>query len=1238
MFAPILWYPLNLPNYIPPTLINGVIPADPAFIPRKLIISVILDQRLQSTAVRSGKELSFPYDYQFLTDAEWATCTLHFSGNLFGNTTRLPLLGDITTFTQKVFTCNATYYEEISAQIRSIQAETDLLVQQNLVDPNAVNQLQYEQGLLMTSNDFYFCEEELLNYAVLTDSSPKSSDTDVCVASFKTPEFNSDECCTFDPVAPYAQCQVMSRNISLYSVNDYDSVKVSQCPTSSCAKDSLATLVLEKGGLTDPNRCGGSNSFQAEHIDIRVYWDCLHSVFGEDPVVNPGIHCIHDSDCNPISLGSICSSRTKRCLIPIAITEAMFIDCIYSNLTQFTHNYIAKTLNLNTTSSNIKTLWKNAFSTNLSCSDKYSPVGYPLHDNVIGRCPYCTSALGIPAFLTIGFMFSPGPNYAAGGQDCWGGSPTCSYTALTMSANIFCASPGCTTVTFLPYNLLGPAFCFGPPSFCGICEDDFYCVDVTSTLPVASCNNGSYICILANGTKIVTANAASCSAIMSCTVSCSGATCNNATSCTSSGSCSDVSDYAISILNGYSGGCIFDLRYQAPFDTTILRCGSFRQTILGCINYAVSQTDCLNLNFSYGDPNVISISKIKWITPATTKTECNAYGDYCADDVIKSTIDSYSSIYNLYPTSSCKDKRKLYKWTPGKWLGGQARVPRLSSATYTNRWNSTGRTGLDLNYVYNTITQSVNKIKTLQTESFMFCETHYVLYLDELVCSCLQGRDQALCFTNRANISTVGVACDEPTNITTSKSILKLEATSVPTATCLSLFISEPPITIYRDASITDLRTLLVNYREDTAWAIRNSNDAIIAKVLTDGWSASYENINIKNVTLCLALSDFRLDYATSGSSYFSIIDIAARYLDEDPNTLQPSELEFNITTDGQYFCVALEQLDSNKVYHFIQRIPNWDTAPRVVFSGGEIAYLSVLLALYCIGFILSTIKLLYLIIVNFISQLRLAIVLFLMVSFFVFRVVLFSLLLSNSLLGASSSRAVNYLLFEFPILLYFCFVTNYISIWLVTISFSKKFTTKQQRSISLANISSIIFNFVIFLLFILMIILFETVVAEPVAVCGGRVIQFDKGQAFALIMSYRAIFSTIAILIGILLFVTAMMFGQLLADPYFEIPKIAIYRVYAISIIGGLGLIAQAIYFLVITATQITPNNYLSLSILLVVEIIPALLFIFVETIKSDTDFKSRVNTSELGSVGSKGTTKDSAASIPSTNQSTVD
>lgn len=1211
IFASPPWFAVNIPTH------TDDIPA--TFIPKKLLLQVTLNQRLAPRTGVLGKQLAFPYDYEFMTEQEFRTCSLEFNGLLTGpSDTSVPLTATRTAsqIGPMEFTCNAREFDRISAKIRSIQNEVDVLVNQDSVNLDEVNQLYFEQGTLVNSNEFYFCENELLGYSVLAPNpEPKESETDICLFDFGTPAFANDSCCTFNPSAPYATCEPELRAVPDQYVIDSFEPKIATCPTSVCAQDSLTAVIIEKNSLQDPNRCGGSGSFEAETTDLRSYWECLTSVFGEDPIVNPGPTCTHDDDCGA---GILCSTRTKRCLVPIALAEQRFITCIYLRLTQFTRNYITQTvLNVTNTSVPILTSWREQFSDPFACSDPYSPVGYAPTALVTGRCPSCVTAYGVPFNLNIVFQYGVGANVIAGGWDCWNGPAECVYTYLPTTADSFCGTQGCTTNTFLPFNLFGAGLCAGG-SFCGLCEDGFNCVNVSDVVPLAACNGTGFLCNLANGSKIMTATQAECTSIFSCTVPCPNGPCLTAAECAAAGSCSDFTDYSIEIFNGdTNGGCFFDLRYAAPFDTTALRCGSFRQTILGCVNYAVDEANCNSLNFSYGDRSVNLISNVIYRHPANTSSACAAYGKYCADEVLSSGSNSYSAIYNLNPPSNCKDLRSLFTWTNGTWRGGQPRTVNVTTPQYANRFSQTDRVGLNLPRVLEAVTESVNKIKSLKVESLMFCETHYISFLDELSCSCLQGKPEAQCFANRGNVSNVGVACDEPTTIRTSSALITTTSDSLPAATCISMFISQPTVTIYRDSSISSLRTLLVNYREDTPWAIRNTNDAIVAKVLTDGFVATFRG-TVTDVTFCIRLSELRTNYRDA--SGYPILDLASRPDTADFTDLKPTNFRnVNVTDDG-YFCVDLEVLESGTIYHFVQTFDGWEDAPRVVFTGGEIAYLSVLLGLYFLGLLMSSAKLIYLIVMNGFTQIRLVVVLLLMICFFIFRVVLFCLLLSNSLLGTDAARAVSYLLFEFPILLYFCFVSNYISIWLVTISFSRKFTAQQKRNIKIANLASILFNVAILLLFIIMIILFQTVVAEPTPICAGRVIQFDDSQAFALIIAYRSIFSAIAIFIGCMLFVTALMFGELLADPYFEIPPIVRFRIYAISIIGGLGLIAQAIYFLVITATKTTPSNYLSLSILLVVEVIPAMLFIFVETIKTNTDLRTRITggtkTTQLGTT----------------------
>jgi len=118
--------------------------------------------------------------------------------------------------------------------------------------------------------------------------------------------------------------------------------------------------------------------------------------------------------------------------------------------------------------------------------------------------------------------------------------------------------------------------------------------------------------------------------------------------------------------------------------------------------------------------------------------------------------------------------------------------------------------------------------------------------------------------------------------------------------------------------------------------------------------------------------------------------------------------------------------------------------------------------------------------------------------------------------------------------------------------------------------------------------------------ICGGAVTVFSSQRAFSLQIAYRATFSFIAIVLGIALFYTGYSFAQLLKKMT-GVPKSKRYEILIVSMIGSAGLICQAIDLLIVTAAQVVQSNYVSLSILIIVEIIPATVFLILVDIKGD-------------------------------------
>lgn len=1183
------------------------IPVQP-LTPGRIAISLILSQRLNNRVQPlAWKRPWFPNAYSWLTVDEWKYCNLTLGGNIAdkqGNSLRMTVRS--SDITSGLVDCDPIKYSNVSATIDSISSNASLLVTQSGVTLSSIYRLWFLQDRMASSNDFYSCYKETENYYT---SSPLSSipiTTSQCLNSFNTQDYNNDTCCRLNSSTLYSDCAPSTRLVHGQITVLSFTPMIGQCSADLCVKSSLNNLVLSSNLEKDPGSC---NNFIERPADETVYWQCINRIWGPEVVSFAGVKCVHDSDCG----SGICNVYSKRCIIDISFAEHQLIDCVYNGLSQFTRTFVSSELGINTSLPNQTSLWYNAFLSTLPCSDPYTPVGFDLDWLGQSGCQGCNGfALGTTTPISS-WKFSPGTSWAEGGFDCYApGSTQCNSVALKIAGAGYCSFSGCNHIPYInrgyfPF-ITSPSVCTNK-TFCGVSDDGFFFDDITPSIPLSSCNG--IACFLANKTVIPSVDSSSCNSIYSCDTMCGSSACTTQQNCLLSGSCSDASDYDIGIwTRNYANetmGCFFEIRYREPFNPTVSVCESpFRNTILGCSMYPgpsgslIDEVRCKSGNFSWGDPSIFQLISPKWIKRATSAQECMAYGTVC-NDPTKPRIGAMPAYTNTRSFSSkCTNQIPLYTWTQGRWLPGQARTMQLTVGKLSRRFNPTPRQGLYLPRILSNITKAVDKLQSLKVQSSSFCHNNYKLYLDQVICSCLGGYKESFCYKKKVNVSSIGVACDEDSTISSGDILINIRKESMAPATCQSIFISTASIVSYAKRDIVPLRTLLVNYAEDVKYGIRNSQLAIYGKVLTNGYSFNF-SLPVSNITMCIQLSSYQMNYVTEMDKY-PVLDLARRPINSMLDDLVPLNYLVSTTIDGNktLFCADVDRLKYDYYYYIIIRADaNYADVERTVFTRGEIAYISILLTLYTIGLLCSVTKLGYIFYVDHRNlPIRLTLVMFLISVFFLFRVILFSLLLNQSLLNLTTARAVNYLLFEFPILLYFAFVTNYACTWFTASMLIKDFNPNHKRNLNLANNISILLNGVIFVMFIVFIILFETIVYAPYLICGGEIVLFDS-RTFTLLLIYRVVFSTIAIILGILLFLIAMKFGHYLSDKTFNISATSRMKLYSLSIIGGLGLISQAIYFLVITVIESTPVNYASLTILLVLEIIPAMLFIFVESVR---------------------------------------
>jgi hypothetical protein len=1033
----------------------GALPLKP-LIPRRLIVSVLLEQDLDPRAQPLTWTGSWVQNkHRWLTQEEWNACYLQINGGFVAadgsnvmlttrqlTTTKRQLAANTQTKRQQAALtvnqglppCDPVLYTAASQRIDQIKEE---LLQPNLRSVD-INRLQFYQDRIADSNAFYVCKRQVTNYYSTKPANILTAVVNKCTAAFGTPEFDNDPCCVLNDTLLYTGCVAESRNITQTSILGYNT---NQCVVEECARVSLTNLVDKLNLEADPEAC--TNTVERV-VNDNIYWRCIEDSWGPEVLSFPGQQCVHDIDCP----NSTCSMYSKRCITNVTEEEIAVISCVYDNLNQFSRTYISNELGVDPTAANIKDLWLAGFSTPLACSDPHVPIGSDVNLVVRATCAGCNSFAPNTTRFLPSFVISPGPSWPQFGFGCWApGSLACTATQTFFPAVAACRIMGCNIIPYsikdyFPYIAL-PAECPIGRNFCGVTDDGFFYVDVTPTVPLANC--GSTVCFLANGSRVTVTSAVECLSLYSCDAS------PNATSsdeCTVSGTCSDSTDYDLSIWSGLyateTAGCFFSLRYKTPFNPTAVVCEPpFRNTILGCSVYPgpsgmpgylfpINQSSCESGTFAWGDPASLELTNPRWLTPATTSAECAAYGTICDDDsiVFPAGLPTYTNTFSFTP--NCPSARPLYSWTPGRWLPGQPRVTVNTTVALARRFTGPPRIGLNLPKVLGNLTKAIETLTALKQQSDTFCRGAYKKSVDEIVCSCMLRNNDSSCYSDKINISTIGVACDEVGTILSQDLLLNLSATSLPVATCDNLYISADSIVNYRTRDITPLRTLLLNYAEDSEWAIRNSQLGIYGKVLTNGYSMKF-GVPIVNVTLCILVPDIRQHY---NNARYPILDVAQRLVGSSIDDLIPMNLQVSMV-DG-YLCANLSQLQTDKIYYVIQMVnTNYTTVKRSVFASGEVVMIGVVLALFTIGMLISLTKFcLHMVSCFHVSRgdnrgrktiYTYAVVLGLIVTYFIFRVTLFSLVLNGGLLGARSSRAVGYLLFEFPGLLFFTFVTNYV-------------------------------------------------------------------------------------------------------------------------------------------------------------------------------------------------------------------
>jgi hypothetical protein len=1189
--------------------------------PKKFTVGVLLDWDRHNVPLIHPADTILPIKTRFLTAEEFNTCTVEFHGSISGindGPNDKPLVGIYSDFVDKDLSCDYDVFIELSEQIDELlKIVTDTVTVADVLNLTLViNQIE--------NLDMYRACSKFLSDKITTYETPRNYTTDSCAFEPGTKEFDNDDCCNPDK-SGYGNCEV--KNV-VASVSVYGDANTDGTSSPVCAAHLLQKLQDEINRVTQPEGCRDPideiAAFRGRQIFKYVECRRLYSTARIDQYAGAGHKpCIHDSDCYPGN----CTTK-GFCIQNINEVIDEIIGCVIDNLDPFVISKLKEKAGKQPEENVTPAQFREVFSISSCVDDSY--LRFPPHKQVYAGCSQPSGCpegtqnlLAQGGFETNLFKYHDIYDMYPFGQDCLQqctssraqyNPPSFGQSCDKIYCNWFQCDPAVLTDENcqLTCNSTYPA----GSSFCGLCEDGLQCIDYTNILPNQTICENSKLCILeknrtTGNLHIITVSSfEECNSTGFCDV-CELDDCSTQNKCEvpENGYCTDSTDeeYGLWVRPPFKdskGACSVRIKYNLPFDQTRdYDClAPSVKTVLGdCLDPNTTQSECTIMGYKNLPPFSRVISA-KWIRPAATQSECETFysNEICfrAPNYEFSVAVGYANIVNRpnIGEQQCTGSFRIpFTWIQGKWRNGQTRDLSWRLREHSNRVHI-GQIAFDFNNFSDVLSESVTEFYGLKLQDELYC-SHALTnsYLQQLSCFFLDGNQtEENCISKEiAPIVAISSVCtDSISESFVPPFTLIFNKSFFGTYRCERTIFRQIPRLDFKNTKPASISILLIDYGEDDNFTRRNSLNAVYGKILTNGLNITC-NEQLYNVTFQIKKDDTTL----GASDQFPDLMVAELAKNNSlQNFIQPLPI-YKVIDNGDEFIFTLDYVNNGSTYFVMSVVhvdnpenTNYNTdIDRVFFEPGEIAYLIIIIILYAMGCFVTFIKILlfFTTVKADLTSVRMFLVLFTIFTFFLFRTILFSLILSGTIVD-TKSPAVGYVLIEFPVILFFSFVTQYIVLWFFLVKISR--TQIIVNWIKYANIIVLLTNIFILTMFIIMIILFETIVQKPTVVCNKEVSVYDSGTAFIILMVYRAIFSFISFALAFLLFLSGT---RLLTKYRKEMPIRKMTKIGAATIAGTFGLIAQGIFYLVLTATSSHISNYITLSILLVVEIIPAYCFL---------------------------------------------
>jgi len=505
---------------------------------------------------------------------------------------------------------------------------------------------------------------------------------------------------------------------------------------------------------------------------------------------------------------------------------------------------------------------------------------------------------------------------------------------------------------------------------------------------------------------------------------------------------------------------------------------------------------------------------------------------------------------------------------------------------------------IDFSLIGDAIINATQSYLVFASRSKTLCEfSTKAVTLSTVACGCTGGGSDS-CFTADPVPVAVGRPCSGATSIiSTSFASLSFASTSIRDA-CVDIQVSQVFAETFKGQPAATLSGNFATFKQNEAYVVINNNRAAVGIILGDGIEVSASS-SVQSVLICIS--------ATRNSEAYEVYDFAATNANRSVVTILGLDIDI---TDGQV-CSIVSDISGTTTYLPVKRLKNHENAKLVLYRVWELA---IIYTLACL-FILTSIYALYKIAVVLYARFKFARL------FRISHLLLVFLFLFNFIRGVYfflvplgfSSIVADYILVVLPTFFYFTGFTIIVSLWAVVclqpmiksnLSFEK-----------IVNRLTLGINIVLYVFFILIVLLFQFLTPGPPDNCQGRLsVTIDISIPRALALVYAIVIAIISFMVGLLFIIFgSKLFFELNTNSSKSLSRKTRLQqqTFIITLACSIAFILHCVFIVVLSALT-KPNLIYSFIGLIVTEIAPSLILLFVsESLKESTGATAKSTTS---------------------------